>query len=207
MRLIPTLLMAVMITFLAGACSQEPAPVKEPVKPSAQETQPTPATVQQPAQPAAQETQPAPATAGEKMTQQVETSLNKVEQEAVQGAKVVAKEADKVATESKAVVEETVTKAKQEVAAAATVVADSLTPPPAPAPKAPEVITYPASMGKVAFTHATHAARLDCSKCHTNDPPQKIAIDKTSAHTLCKGCHQVMGGNAPTACTGCHKKG
>ena len=189
MRPTPALLMAVTITFLVGACSQEPPAAREPTKP------------------AAQETQPAPATPAEKVTEQIETSLNKVEQEAAQGAKAVAREADKAAAQSKEVAAQTVTKANQEVATAATVVADSLTPPPSSAPKAPEVVTYPASMGKVTFTHATHAARLDCGKCHTTDPPQKIAIDKESAHALCKGCHQVMGGNAPTGCTGCHKKG
>ena len=99
-------------------------------------------------------------------------------------------------------------KAESEVKQEArTVVAEATSPPPPPAPKAPEVVIYPASMGQVTFSHGTHAARSACGKCHTTDPPQKIAIDKESAHALCKGCHQVSGGNAPTACTGCHKKG
>jgi hypothetical protein len=62
-------------------------------------------------------------------------------------------------------------------------------------------------MGKVTFNHAEHSGRLDCSRCHPTEPPQKIAIDKEVAHNqLCKVCHTELGGNAPTACTGCHKK-
>jgi len=71
----------------------------------------------------------------------------------------------------------------------------------------PVTVTYEATMGTVTFEHAEHAARLDCSQCHTTDPPQKIAIDKEVAHNqLCKVCHKKSGGNAPTACPDCHKK-
>lgn len=76
----------------------------------------------------------------------------------------------------------------------------------APMPEVPPTqITYPASMGDVTFDHAAHAGRLDCSDCHTTDPPQKIAIDKDVAHDMCKGCHQKREAG-PTKCPDCHKK-
>ncbi len=92
-------------------------------------------------------------------------------------------------------------------------------PVPSPAPKATApvatpapkqatpaaTVTYKASYGLVTFDHAGHAGRLECSACHPTAPPVKIALDKESAHKLCKGCHQEKGAG-PTQCTGCHKK-
>jgi hypothetical protein len=69
----------------------------------------------------------------------------------------------------------------------------------------PGVIVYEAKNGKVTFNHAGHAERLDCAKCHQQDPPEKIEISRETAHsTACQDCHKQMQG--PVKCAECHVK-
>ena len=138
------------------------------------------------------------ATAG----QQVEKEASRVEEDAEQVAAKVGKEADSAAADTASAVEKTLGKAEKDVAAAL----DNQQTAPPEAAKAPDTVVYPGPRGKVVFTHAIHAARLDCGRCHTHDPPEKIAINREVAHTLCRGCHQESGGHAPLYCSGCHKK-
>lgn len=188
MRSTFTLLLAMLAMLLVTACSKEQSPPRQTAKPAATEPQSPAEEVRQVANEA---------------EQKVEKTANEVKQEAEQEAKTAEKEAATAAEEAKTAVAETAEKAKQEAASAM----DAMKPESAPpAARPPEVVSYEASMGTVTFNHANHAGRLDCSKCHTTDPPQKIAINKEVAHALCRGCHQQSGGKAPTACTGCHKK-
>ncbi|MBE0502105.1 MAG: cytochrome c3 family protein, partial [Desulfuromonadales bacterium] len=69
----------------------------------------------------------------------------------------------------------------------------------------PDLVNYDASQGMVIFNHTEHSSRLACSDCHTTDPPQKIVINKETAHDLCRGCHKGVS-NAPKSCSGCHIK-
>jgi len=70
---------------------------------------------------------------------------------------------------------------------------------------AADTVTYPAKNGNVTFNHKAHGARLECKVCHGPAAPAKIAIDKDSAHKLCKGCHADKKAG-PTKCGECHKK-
>lgn len=74
-----------------------------------------------------------------------------------------------------------------------------------PSPAIPGTVIYAASMGKVTFPHAAHAKRLECNKCHTTKPPQKIPMTKALAHQLCLGCHQEKAAG-PVKCLLCHIK-
>lgn len=70
---------------------------------------------------------------------------------------------------------------------------------------AADKVVYPApSKGAVTFDHKAHQAKAECKACHGDGAPGKIAIDKDSAHKLCKGCHASTKG--PTKCGDCHKK-
>jgi hypothetical protein len=72
---------------------------------------------------------------------------------------------------------------------------------------AADVVTYESKKGNVTFDHKAHSEieGMTCAKCHAEDPPAKIAIDKASAHKdACKTCHKTDGG--PTKCNDCHKK-
>ncbi|PLX93601.1 MAG: cytochrome C [Desulfuromonas sp.] len=65
--------------------------------------------------------------------------------------------------------------------------------------------------GTVTFNHKMHGEKMDCSSCHTTQPPQKIAItNKQQGHALCLDCHksEQKKGNtaAPKSCNQCHKK-
>nr|WP_320115594.1 cytochrome c3 family protein [uncultured Desulfuromonas sp.] len=65
--------------------------------------------------------------------------------------------------------------------------------------------------GTVTFDHKMHGEKMDCSSCHTTQPPQKIAINgKKEGHALCLDCHkkeQEKGNKAaPKSCSQCHKK-
>ena len=82
----------------------------------------------------------------------------------------------------------------------------------------PEKVVLSASMGDVTFEHFSHQDAVEdcttchhagveagkCSSCHgvNEDAPSA----KDAFHKSCKGCHQEVGGNAPTKCKGCHVK-
>jgi ribosomal protein S27AE len=69
----------------------------------------------------------------------------------------------------------------------------------------PDEIVYQAKNGNVTFNHATHAERLECGKCHQQDPPEKIEINREAAHgPACQDCHKQMQG--PVKCAECHVK-
>lgn len=72
---------------------------------------------------------------------------------------------------------------------------------------AADVMEFPASMGKVTFSHKAHQDLLkDCTKCHASAAGGKIeGFGKDWAHKTCKGCHSDMG-KGPTGCKDCHKK-
>lgn len=72
-------------------------------------------------------------------------------------------------------------------------------------PKVADVIVLEASQGKVSMHHLEHARKFPCATCHGEAAPGKIALDKETAHALCRDCHQAKG-VGPTACPGCHKK-
>ncbi|WP_144402028.1 cytochrome c3 family protein [Geoalkalibacter subterraneus] len=134
-------------------------------------------------------TKDAAATAGEKvkeMTEQVKQSTGAMVDQAQQ------KTAEAV-DEGRAALDSAVQEGAKKTGAIATEVA------------APAVLSYEAMNGNVTFDHPMHAEALSCAKCHEEMPPQKIAIDKTIAHQLCKGCHSDMGAG-PTACNECHIK-
>lgn len=187
MRPITTLMIALLATLLMTACSQESTKPPEPAKPA--ETA-LPAAVEQAKQVA------------EEVKQKVEETAAAVKQEAAPQVEAVKEQVTTVTEQAKTAVTETVDKAKETAAAAATAV----TAAAKPAAKAPTEVVYQASNGKVTFNHASHAKLVDCSKCHPTEPAVAIAMTKEVGHTLCKGCHQSSGGNAPTACAGCHVK-
>jgi hypothetical protein len=120
-------------------------------------------------------------------------ALDSAAQEGKQLAGESKEAADQTLAETKQAAEEAVQEGAKTTGAIATKVA------------APEVLTYKAMNGNVTFDHPMHAEALSCAKCHEKMPPQKIAIDKTLAHQLCKGCHSNMG-TGPTACNECHVK-
>ncbi len=68
-----------------------------------------------------------------------------------------------------------------------------------------DVIVLEASQGKVTLPHLVHARQFPCATCHGEATPGKMALDKESAHALCRDCHQARGAG-PTACGGCHRK-
>ena len=57
----------------------------------------------------------------------------------------------------------------------------------------------------VEFPHKFHQETLkDCTKCHGNEPPGKIAgFGRDWAHKNCRVCHTSR--NPRTACHDCHK--
>jgi hypothetical protein len=209
MKPITTLLVTVLAALFLAACSQEPAPAEKTEQPAVQTPQPAALPSQPMAETAEQKMQEG-ATAvkqgAEAVEQKVEQGAEAVKQEVEQGAVAIKQDVSEVAGQVKmaagAVTEkahETVAQVMPEEKPAGTATSSSAT--------GPVMVSYEASMGKVTFNHAEHSGRFDCSRCHTTDPPQKIAIDKEVAHNqLCKVCHKELGGNAPTACAGCHKK-
>ena len=70
-----------------------------------------------------------------------------------------------------------------------------------------DTMEFPASFGKVTFTHKAHQEALkDCTKCHASAAGGKIeGFGKEWAHKTCKGCHNEMK-QGPTGCKECHKK-
>ncbi len=188
MRSITTIFAALLAICFMSACSKESPPPQEAAKPAVREPQPS--------------SQPSREMKAE-AKQQFQETVGEVKQEAKKEFKEVKKEAAVVADAVKTTAGEAVAIVKQEVSPPAAPVAAE---PVKPASKGPDLVTYAASMGKVTFRHAEHASRLACGKCHPSDPPQKLVITKAFAHSLCKGCHQASGGQAPTACAGCHKK-
>lgn len=70
----------------------------------------------------------------------------------------------------------------------------------------PGLVVYEAKNGNVTFNHATHAERIECAKCHQQDPPEKIKITRETAHAeACRGCHEQMQAG-PVKCAECHIK-
>lgn len=191
MRPITTLFMALLTTLIITACTQEQPAAPKPADP-------TPAAV-----PAAVE---AAKQVAEEVKQKVEETAAAATTEAEKSVEAVKEQAAAVTEQAKAAVTETADKVKQEAAAAVTATAAVVAKPAATAAKGPKVVSYETSMGKVTFDHAAHADKLACSKCHPTEPAVTIAMTKEIGHTLCKGCHQTSGGNAPTACAGCHVK-
>lgn len=187
MRPITTLFMALLATLIMTACTQEQPPAPKPAEPAPTATIPAVEAAKQVA---------------EEVKQKVEETAVAAKTEAEKSVEVVKEQAAAVTEQAKTAVTETADKVKQETAAAVTAVAK----PVAAAAKAPKVVSYETSMGKVTFDHAGHADKLACSKCHPTEPAMTIVINKEVGHTLCKGCHQSSGGNAPTACAGCHVK-
>ncbi len=191
MRPITTFFMALLATFIMTACSKEQPPAQEPAKPAPAATIPAVESAKQVAAEA---------------NQKVEDTAAAAKTEAEKSAEIAKEQAAAVTEQTKAAATETVDQVKQESAAAVTTVAPAAVKPAAAAAKAPKVVSYEASNGNVTFDHAAHADKMACSKCHPTDPAVAIVINKDIAHTLCKGCHQTSGGNAPTACAGCHVK-
>lgn len=71
---------------------------------------------------------------------------------------------------------------------------------------AADVITLPASMGKVTFPHKKHQELLkNCKICHEKGPGKIEGFGKDWAHKNCKGCHTEKKAG-PTRCGECHKK-
>jgi hypothetical protein len=71
---------------------------------------------------------------------------------------------------------------------------------------AEDVITLPASMGKVEFPHKKHQEMLkDCIKCHEKGPGKIAELGREWAHKTCRGCHTDMK-RGPVSCKDCHKK-
>ena len=188
MRSLRLLLAVLTALLLMAACSQRQPADQQPA-------QPVITVATKDSQPISREV----ATVG----QQLEKETRRAEKDAEQTAAAVGEEAASAAADTASAVEKTLGKAEKDVAAA---LDDNQPSTPPPVARAPDVVVYPGPRGKVVFTHAIHAARLDCGRCHTHDPPQKIAINREVAHTLCRGCHQESGGRAPLYCSGCHKK-
>jgi DnaJ-class molecular chaperone len=70
---------------------------------------------------------------------------------------------------------------------------------------AADTVVFPAKNGNVTFNHKSHSSTIECKACHGAGAPAKIAINKETAHTLCKGCHTERKAG-PTKCGDCHKK-
>jgi predicted CXXCH cytochrome family protein len=69
----------------------------------------------------------------------------------------------------------------------------------------PKTVVFKTKMGDVTFPHQSHSERIECKVCHGEGTPGKFALDKDSAHKLCRGCHEEKGAG-PTKCPDCHKK-
>jgi len=176
---------SVLTLLLAAACSQETAPAK-PEQPSEQSENAISHGASQVAEGLGK--------IAEGTSEVVAETVKKAGEEAVEAKDQAVAVKDQVVTagkEAASTVAQTVEEVKEEVKAAV---------------NAPGVVTYDASQGQVTFDHSAHVQNFACDSCHTTDPPQKIAIDKATAHELCRGCHREKGGNAPTSCSGCHKK-
>lgn len=93
------------------------------------------------------------------------------------------------------VVEENVARAAEEASSTAVAVV----------PAGKEVVVLENKNGNVTFPHKDHGLMLGCPTCHGEDPPQKIVLDRDSAHKLCRDCHKEKG-EGPTGCADCHKK-
>ena len=132
----------------------------------------------------------------------VEETAAAAKTEAGKSVEAVKEQAATATEQAKTATTETADKVKQEAAEAVAAAAK----PAAAGAKAPKMVSYETSMGKITFNHAAHAEKMACSKCHPTEPAVTIAINKEVGHTLCKGCHQSSGGSAPTACAGCHVK-
>ena len=206
MKSIITLFATLLALLLFSACSQESSQTRETSNPEVKEAPPASMAKQSP--PAAEQAKQAKPLATEE-TEKVEQMVVDIEKEAVKQIEIVKEQAaavtEQVKTATSSAVETVQKKASSALSELKTVV-PAVTKSAAPAAEPPETLVYQASMGKVTFNHTEHAQRLECGKCHTTAYPQKIAIDKLTAHSLCAGCHKSSGGNAPTACTGCHKK-
>jgi hypothetical protein len=206
MRFIIPLFAALLL--VVSACSQESTPPQETAKPAIREPSPAP-----PAAPVAEEKNPL----AEPVKPLVSEVQEKVEQVVTEVEKEVAQKVESVKEQTAAITEDvktatagTVEKIQHGAASALSGLKSETArgdeQSALPAVTSPPTVVYDASMGKVSFNHAGHAERSECSSCHPTDPPQKIAIDKLKAHTLCTGCHKASDGSAPTTCSGCHKK-
>lgn len=174
-------LVALALSFMT-ACSQEPDPVQQPVKPDAAVRQSSTETTK---------------TAVEEVKKKVDETVSVVKAEVAEQVEVVKGEAADVVDQTRASVVAVVDTVEKSAGSAMKTIALEM--------KGPDLVSYDASKGKVTFNHTDHSTRLACSECHTTDPPQKIVINMQTAHVLCKGCHKGVN-NAPTACTGCHQK-
>ena len=182
MQRIMVLCLVVLAVSFMTACSQEPDPVQQPVKPGAAVRQSSPVATK---------------AAVEEVTQKVDETVSVVKAEVAEQVEVVKREAAYVVDQSSASVIAVVdTVEKSAVSAMKTNILEM---------KGPDLVSYDASKGKVTFNHTDHSSRLGCSECHTTEPPQKIVINMETAHVLCKGCHKGVS-NAPKSCSGCHFK-
>lgn len=195
MKPITVFLVLLLAGVLLTACSQEPPP----------ETEKAQTGVETPKSPTVPSEQMV-----EKAEAEIQQTVSAIKQEAEKTAEMVKKEATETVEKMKTASVDTAKQTmKPEVPVVPGVATVAPAQPAAPSPSStpPVTVSYEASMGTVTFNHAEHAGQLDCSQCHTTDPPQKIVIDKEIAHNqLCKVCHKESGGDAPTGCTGCHKK-
>jgi PBP1b-binding outer membrane lipoprotein LpoB len=128
------------------------------------------------------------------VTEEIKQKVEVVQQKAEEAATAIKQE---VQTQAEAVEQQAATVVEQGKVGLAEMVAK--------VSQEPKTVSYPASKGLVTFNHAVHAEQYACNSCHETDPPQKLAIDRATAHALCKGCHKESGGDAPTSCSGCHK--
>ncbi|MBT0663193.1 cytochrome c family protein [Geobacter pelophilus] len=69
---------------------------------------------------------------------------------------------------------------------------------------APDIMTFPATVGDVIFNHKKHVdGGINCKTCHAYKGGKIKGLGKEWAHKVCRGCHEaIMMG--PTKCTGCH---
>jgi hypothetical protein len=176
------LVLVVLALSFMTACSQEPDPDQQPVKPDAAVSQSSTKT-----------TKPAV----EEVKKKVDETVSEVKAEVKEQVEVVKKQAADVVDQSSASVVAVVDLVEKSAAPAKKTNALEM--------KGPDLVSYDASKGKVTFNHADHSTRLDCSECHTAETPRKIVINMQTAHVLCKGCHKGVS-NAPTSCSGCHQK-
>ncbi len=71
---------------------------------------------------------------------------------------------------------------------------------------AADVVTIKASNGNITFNHKAHQGRVPCTACHKDATPTRLQLNRDFAHHLCRGCHEIRGGNAPVKCDACHRK-
>jgi hypothetical protein len=174
-------LVALALSFMT-ACSQEPDPDQQPVKPDAAVSQSSTKT-----------TKPAV----EEVKKKVDETVSVVKAEVAEQVEVVKKQAADVVDQTRASVVAVVDTVEKSTVPAMKTIALEM--------KGPDLVSYDASKGKVTFNHTDHSTRLACSECHTIEPPQKIVINMETAHVPCKGCHKGAS-DAPTSCSGCHLK-